>query len=81
MLKPRISIVVAITEKNSAIGNGGKLLVHISDDLKRFKKITLDHPVILGRKTYESIGKTLPGRKNFIVTRNKSFVAPDAEIC
>ncbi len=79
--KPLISIVVALSKKNAAIGNGGKLLVYISDDLKRFKRITSGHAVILGRKTYESIGKALPNRQNYVITRNADFKAPDAIIC
>ncbi len=79
--RPNVSIVVAITGKKAAIGNGGKLLVYIPDDLKRFKAITLGHAIIMGRKTYESIGRLLPGRKNFIVTRNPSLNIPDAVIC
>ena len=85
MLKPKISIVVAVTKKDAAIGNGGKLLVHISDDLKRFKALTLGHPVIMGRKTYESIGHPLPERTNIVITRTPDFkaagviVAPSVE--
>ncbi|MDO8594833.1 MAG: dihydrofolate reductase [bacterium] len=71
--KPRISIVVAVTRKDAAIGNGGKLLVRISDDLKRFKALTLGHPVIMGRKTFESIGRPLPDRTNFVITRNPDY--------
>ena len=51
------------------------LLWRIPDDLMRFKKLTMGHPIIMGRKTFESIGKPLPGRTNIIVTRNKSFTA------
>ncbi len=79
--KVKVSIVVAITSKNAAIGNGGKLLVYISDDLKRFKATTTGHAIIMGRKTYESIGRLLPGRPNFIVTRNIGFQVPGAIIC
>ncbi len=75
MKRPHVSIVVAVTSKNFAIGNGGKLLVHISDDLKRFKAITWGHPIIWGRKTYESIGHPLPERTNIIITRNPDFKA------
>lgn len=78
--KPNISIVVAITSKNSCIGNGPNLLFRISDDLKRFKQITSGHAVILGRKTYQSIGKALPNRDNFVVTRNKDFDTHDATV-
>ena len=77
MEKPKISIVVAVTKRNAAIGNGGKLLVHISDDLKRFRSITTGHPLIMGRKTFEGIGKPLPNRTNIIITRNPDFTHPD----
>ncbi|MEO8637969.1 MAG: dihydrofolate reductase [Candidatus Taylorbacteria bacterium] len=73
MTKPKISIVVAITRKNAAIGQGGKLLFRIPDDLKRFKAITRGHPIIMGRKTFESIGRPLPERENLVVTRNKDY--------
>ncbi len=75
MQRPKIGIVVAITSKDAAIGKGGKLLFHISDDLKRFKAITKGHPVIMGRKTYESIGRPLPERTNIVITRNPDFKA------
>src|SRR3989338_6339012 len=71
--KPKISIVVAVTKKDTAIGNGGKLLFRISDDLKRFKALTKGHPVIMGRKTFESIGRPLPERTNFVITRNPDY--------
>lgn len=69
--KPRISVVVAIG-KNRELGRDGKLLWHIPDDLKRFKELTRGHPVIMGRKTFESIvgylGGPLPERTNIVVT-------------
>lgn len=72
----RISIVAAVG-RNREIGHGNELLWHIPEDLKRFKAITLGHPVILGRKTFESIvaylGKPLPGRTNIVVTRDSSY--------
>jgi dihydrofolate reductase len=73
--KSTVSIVVAVTRKNAAIGNGKELLFRISDDLKRFRDVTMGHPLIFGRKTYESIGKPLPGRTNIVVTRNTDFKA------
>ncbi len=73
--KPTVHIVVAITKKNAAIGNGGNLLFRISDDLKRFKALTKNHPVIMGRKTFDSIGKPLPERANIIISRNPNFRA------
>lgn len=73
--KAKVCIVVAMSKKNRAIGNKGKLLWHIPDDLKRFKKLTLGHPVIMGRKTFDSIvsyiGGPLPDRTNIIVSRSK----------
>lgn len=77
MQKPRIAIVVALSKKRRAVGNGGKLLWHISEDLKRFKNLTKGHPVIMGRKTFESIlgylGKPLPERTNIVITRNLAY--------
>lgn len=67
-----LSIIVAVA-KDYAIGHNNKLLWHISEDLKRFKAITMGMPIIMGRKTYQSIGKPLPGRKNIIITRNEQL--------
>ncbi len=63
-----ISIIVAIAE-NGVIGDKNDLLWHISEDLKHFKAITTGHPVIMGRKTYESLGRPLPNRRNVVITR------------
>lgn len=81
MSKPNVSIVAAIAGKNRALGMNGQLVVRISDDLKRFKEITSGHAIIMGRKTYESIGRLLPNRKNFIVTKNADMNVPDAIMC
>lgn len=77
MKKPRICIVVAIG-KNKELGNGDKLLWHIPEDLKRFKALTKGHPLIFGRKTFESVlsynkGKPLPERTNIVVTRDPNY--------
>src|SRR3990167_10409085 len=74
MNKPIISLIAAISE-NRAIGNENKLLWQIPKDLKRFRKVTTGHPVIMGRKTFESIGHPLPHRTNIIVTRNQNYHA------
>lgn len=64
-----ISIIVAVTA-NNAIGAGGDLLFHISDDLRHFKRVTMGHPVVMGRRTFESLpGGPLPGRMNVVVSR------------
>ena len=64
-----LTIVVAVAE-NGVIGAGNQLPWRLPDDLKRFKALTLGKPVIMGRKTYESIGRPLPGRKNIVITRH-----------
>jgi dihydrofolate reductase len=74
MNKPRISIVVAMDEKNG-IGKGNKLMWDIPEELKRFREITLGHPIIMGRKTHESIGRVLPGRTNIVITGDEKFTA------
>lgn len=74
--RPTVSMIVAIG-KNRAIGKGNTLLWHIPDDLRRFKTLTLGHPVIMGRKTFDSIvgmlGKPLPGRTNIVITRDEAW--------
>lgn len=70
-----ISIIAALG-KNRVIGKDNELLWPIPDDLKRFKEITTGHPVIMGSKTYESIGKPLPNRTNIVITRDKNYKAP-----
>lgn len=70
----KISLIAAISGKG-ALGKDNKLLFHIPEDLKRFKKLTSGHPIIMGRKTFESIGRPLPNRTNIIVTRDMSYKA------
>ncbi|MCF0054221.1 dihydrofolate reductase [Dyadobacter sp. CY356] len=67
-----LSIIVAVSE-NGVIGLNNQLIWRLPDDLKRFKKLTLGHPMIMGRKTFESIGKPLPGRQSIIITRDQNF--------
>lgn len=67
-----ISIIVAISQ-NGVIGRDNQLIWHLPDDLKYFKKLTTGHPIIMGRKTFESIGKPLPNRTSIVVTRNKDW--------
>jgi dihydrofolate reductase len=70
----QISIIVAVSE-NGVIGKDNQLLWRLPDDLKRFKQLTLGHPMIMGRKTFESIGKPLPGRTSIVITSQKDFNA------
>lgn len=67
--------IIAACSKNRVLGNDNKLLWHLPEDLKRFKSLTLNNPIIMGRKTFESIGKALPGRTNIILTKNKKYKA------
>lgn len=67
-----ITIVVAKSE-NNVIGNNNELIWHLPNDLKRFKQLTTGHPIIMGRKTFESIGKPLPNRVNIVITRNRDW--------
>jgi dihydrofolate reductase len=73
-LSRTISIIVALSE-NNVVGVKNQLPWKLSADLKRVKALTMGHHIIMGRKTYESIGKPLPGRTNVIITRNKDFKA------
>ena len=68
----RISLIVAMSE-NRVIGRDNDLPWHLSDDLKRFKALTMGKPILMGRKTYFSIGKPLPGRTNVVITRDRTL--------
>lgn len=74
-----LSAIVA-TDLNSAIGNNNQLLCHLPADLKFFKSTTMGAPILMGRKTYESIGRVLPGRKNIIISRRSDYRVEGAEI-
>lgn len=75
----RVSIVVAAAQ-NGVIGKDGDLPWRLPADLRFFKKLTMGHPLIMGRKTHESIGRPLPGRRNLVVTRNPAYQAEGCEI-
>ena len=74
-----INIIVA-TSKNRVIGNNNSLIWKLPADLKRFKQITTGSTVVMGRKTYESIGKPLPNRRNIIITRDTNYLVDNCEI-
>ena len=74
--KVRIAFVVAAAE-NGIIGRNGQLPWRLPSDLRRFRKLTLGKPVVMGRKTYDSIGKPLDGRENIVVTRQAGFCPPE----
>lgn len=74
-----LSIIVA-KSRNNAIGKDNKLIWHISDDLQRFKKLTTGHTIIMGRKTFESLGRVLPNRMHIVLTRDKSYKVNDENV-
>jgi dihydrofolate reductase len=67
--------IIAALSRNGVIGRDNRLPWHIAEDLKRFKALTLGHPVIMGRRTHESLGRPLPGRDNIVITRSKDYAA------
>jgi dihydrofolate reductase len=73
----KVSLIVAM-ERNGVIGRAGGLPWHLSADLKRFKQLTMGHHIIMGRKTFDSIGRVLPGRTSVVVTRQADFAAAGA---
>ncbi len=75
-----IIAAIVVTDLNNAIGKNNKLLCHLPADLKFFKATTMGCPVIMGRKTFESIGRVLPGRKNIVITRNPGFSFQGIEV-
>lgn len=78
---PKIYLVAAVAA-NGVIGRDGQLPWRLPEDLKHFKNVTMGHPVIMGRRTWESLGKfrPLPGRENIVVTRNAAYEAPGAKV-
>ena len=74
-----LSIIVA-KAKNNIIGKDNKLLWHLPDDLKRFKELTTGHNIIMGRKTFESLGRVLPNRKHIVFTQNPDFKIDDENV-
>ena len=74
-----LSLIVAMT-KNRVIGYENKMPWHLPAELAYFKRITTGHPIIMGRKTFESIGRPLPNRRNIVVSRNANFKAPGVEL-
>lgn len=78
-MRPRISIVVA-RARNGVIGAGGRLPWSLPADLRHFRGVTMGKPVIMGRRTWESLGRALPGRRNIVVTRQRGYAAPGAEV-
>lgn len=75
----KLSLIAAVA-RNGAIGRDNALLWHLPGDLPRFKQLTMGSPLIMGRKTYDSIGRPLPGRRNIVITRNADWSVPGVEV-
>ena len=78
-MSPAIALVVAVA-RNGVIGRDNGLAWHLSSDLKRFKALTMGKPMLMGRRTWASIGRPLPGRRTLVLTRDRGFHAEGAEI-
>jgi dihydrofolate reductase len=76
---PRVSLIVAMS-RNRVIGRDNALPWHLPADLKRFKELTMGHHIVMGRKTWESIKRLLPGRTSVVITRDRDFKLPGAKI-
>ncbi len=72
-------VLVAAVAENGMIGRNGAMPWRLPADLAHFKRVTMGHPIVMGRRTYEAIGRALPGRRNIVVTRNPRFSAPGVE--
>ncbi len=79
MTSPRLSLIAAVA-RNGVIGRDGRIPWHLPGDLPRFKRITMGHPVIMGRRTWESLGKPLPGRRNIVISRSPGLKPDGAEV-
>jgi dihydrofolate reductase len=79
MSRPEVALIAAM-DRNRVIGKNQTLPWRLSTDLKRFKSLTLGHPILMGRKTRESIGRSLPGRQNLVLTRQQTYTAEGAEV-
>lgn len=77
----KLIAIVAMSWPNAIIGQDGKLPWKLPEDLRRFKEATGKHPIIMGRKTHESIGRVLPDRMNIILTRSRDYKVPNAVVC
>jgi dihydrofolate reductase len=78
-MKPQLTAIVAMTP-DRVIGKDGTLPWHLPEDLAFFKRVTSGHPIVMGRKTYESIGRPLPKRRNIVLTRDNSWSASGVEV-
>lgn len=75
----RITLIAAIA-RNRVIGRDGRIPWHIPGDLPRFKQLTMGHPVVMGRRTWDSLGRALPGRRNIVLSRSRGFQPTGAEV-
>ena len=77
--RPRVTLIAA-RARNGVIGRDNAMPWKIPGELAQFRRVTMGHPIVMGRKTWEAIGRPLPGRRNIVVTRDRAFAAPGAEV-
>lgn len=77
---PQRLVIVGAVARNGAIGGNNQLLWRLPEDLRRFKQLTLGHPIVMGRRTFESIGRPLPGRRNIVITRSMQWQAEGVDV-
>ncbi len=75
----RVTLIAALG-RNRVIGKDGTMPWHLPEDLKHFKALTMGHPMIMGRKTFDSIGRPLPGRRSIVITRDRAWRVPGVEV-
>lgn len=80
MLHGKTITLIAAMARNRAIGKDGGMPWHLPDELRHFKETTMGKPIVMGRRTWESIGRALPGRQNIVVTRNREYRAPGCDL-
>ncbi|NBU12706.1 MAG: diacylglycerol kinase, partial [Betaproteobacteria bacterium] len=80
MLTPKTLTLLVARSRNGVIGVDNRLPWHLPEDLKRFRALTMGHPIIMGRRTWDSIGRPLPGRRSIVVTRDTGWRAEGAEV-
>jgi len=73
--------IIAAVSTNNVIGNKNKLIWNLPNDLRRFKKLTIGHSIIMGRKTFESLPNPLPNRDNIVITKDTNYSKPDIKVC
>ena len=79
-MEPKVLALIVAVAENRVIGRGDQLPWHLLCDLRRFKRLTMGHAIVMGRRTWESLGRPLPGRQNIVISRHPDFSAPGCRV-